>query len=293
MHWAFRAVRIAVSAGLAVGALAGLAQPRRLREYRLHEQEDRSAPFAMTVGPDNTLYTLLPRRDGNWVLSRVKGWWLDRPDEMGIAIEGFSAHDPVASFGQMDLAVTPDGEYLVVVLSAEMRVAPDDPYPMEMVVEAVRLDLFQAVDTERMRSLGIRGNLLGALDRAGRLLVDSSVSTAESGAAAAPYVTWFRVSVPGLKPELMCSYQTGTDPKDAKPLEDACATFAKGEGYASAAELAASLPQAAPPANPAQPPAGIAIPAKDHFQAQTVTVDGKPLTLVVLNGVDMQVYANE
>jgi hypothetical protein len=287
-------VRIALWCGLAMAAVAAAAQAHKVHEYRLHESEDRNAPFAMALGPDNTLYTLLPRRDGNWILSRVKQWWLDRPDELGIVVEGFSARDPIASLGQMDLAFTPDGKYLVAVLSAPLRVAADDAYPMDMIVEVVRLDAFQAIDTEHMRSLGIRGNLIGAMDRAGHLVVDSSIPPgASEDAGTTPYVTWFRVAVPGMKPELMCSYQAGADAKDAKPREDACSAFARTEGYASAAELAASLPHATPPENPAEPPGGIAIPPKDRFQAETVTVDGKPLTLVVLDGVDVEVYATE
>jgi hypothetical protein len=286
-------VQTASSWALALWVLAAGAQTRKIHEYRLHEAEDKSAPFAMTVGPDNTLYTLLPRRDGNWVLSRVDRWWLDHPGELGILIEGFSAHDPVASFGQMSLAVTPDGKYLVALISSALRAAPDEAYPMDMIVEVVRLDNFQAIDTEHMRSLGIRGNLVGALDGAGHLLVDSSIPASGAEAGATPYVTWFRVGLPTLKPELMCSYAAPADAKDTKPMEDACAAFAKAEGYASAAEIAASLPRAAPPENPPQAPAGIAISPKEHYQAQTVTVDGKPLTLVVVGGVDVQVYANE
>jgi hypothetical protein len=286
-------VRVALSCSLVVLALASGAQTRKIRDYRLHESEDRSLPFAMTVGPDNTLYTLVPRRDGNWVLSRVQRWWLDHPDELGIVVEGFSARDPIASFGQMDLAVTPDGKYLITLLSAPLRAAPDDPYPMDMIVEIVRLDSFQAIDTEHARSLGMRGNLLAALDRAGHLLVNSSIPSTGADPTSTPWITWFRVSVPGLKPELMCSYQAPADPKDAKPLEDACSAFARSEGYSSAAEVAANLPRATPPANPAQPLAGIAISPKDHFQTQTVNVDSKPLTLVVLNGVDLQVYESE
>ncbi|HTW47013.1 MAG TPA: hypothetical protein VMD92_03630 [Acidobacteriaceae bacterium] len=286
------ASQIAISAALALCALAAAGQLRRIREYHLHESEDKAAAFAMTLGPDNTLYTLLPRRDGNWILSRIQSWWLDHPDELGIVVEGFSVRDPIASLGQMDLAVTPDGKYLVAVLSAPMRVATNDSYPMDMIVEVVRLDTFQVVDTEHMRSLGMRGNLLGTLDRAGHLLVDSSIPSTGPDAAATPYVTWFRVALPVLKPELMCSYQTA-GPKDTRPLEEACAAFAKTEGYASAAEVAASLPHPTQPANPAQPPPGIAIPPKEHYQAQTVTIDGKPLTLVVLNGVEVEVYAAE
>lgn len=267
------------------------AQSRKIHEYRLHEQEDKNAgPFAMLVGPDNTLYTLIARRDGNWVLSRVRGWWLDRPEEVGILVEGFSARDPVASLGQMDLALTPDGKYIVVLLSAALRTANDDPYPMEMLVDVVRLDTFQSTDTEHMRSLGIRGQLLAAFDRAGHLLVDSSIPP--TGSETAPYVTWFVVGVPGLKAQLMCSYQP-TDGKDVKAAEDACGAFAKAEGYASAADVAAAFPQAAPPGNPAQAPPGVAISPKDHFQFKAVTVEGKAVTLVVVNGVDVQVYANE
>jgi len=275
---------------MGLGAMALSAQSRRIHEYHLHEQEEKNAPFAMLVGPDNTLYTLITRKDGNWVLSRVRGWWMDHPDEVGILVEGFSAHDPIASVGQMDLALTPDGKYIVALLSAPLRVANDDPYPMEMLVDVVRLDTFQSTDTEHMRSLGIRGNLRAEFDRAGHLLVDSSI--APTDASAAPYVTWFQIAVPGLKAQLMCSYQPA-DAKDVKSAEDACGAFAKAEGYASAEEVVASLPQAAPPANPAQPPPGVAISSKDHFQFQAVNVGGQAMTLVVVDGIDVQAYAKE
>jgi len=37
----------------------------------------------------------------------------------------------------------------------------------------------------------------------------------------------------------------------------------------------------------------VAIASKDRFQTREVTVDGKKLTLVVVNGVNIEVYAAE
>jgi hypothetical protein len=288
-------IRMVLSCGMALAALAAGAQARKIHEYRLHEPEDRGSPFAMTVGPDHTLYTLVPRHDGNWVLSEVQGWWLDHPDEHGILVEGFSSRDPVAAPGQMDLAVTPDGKFLVAVLSASMRVAADDPYPVDMIVEVTRLDHFEVMNTEHLRGLGIRGNLQAALDRTGHLLVSSSVPAADENGAQAPYVTWFRLTPPELKADLLCSYQAPADAKNAQPIEDACSGPARTEGYASAAEILALFPQKSAPGSPSAPPppppSGVSVSSKDRFQAATVTIDGKPLTVVVLNGIDVQVYA--
>lgn len=272
-----------VAVALALGALGARAQAHRVYEYRLHEQEERGAPFGMTVGPDRTLYTIIPRRDGNWVLSRVKDWWQAKPDELGILVEGFSKNQPVADFGPMRLAVTPDGQNLVVILSAEMRVAADDPYPTDMIVEVVRLQDFTVVDTEHMRGMGIRGRLRGGLDRAGHLVVRSEIPSAEAGGS--PFTTWFAVSVPQVKAQLVCSYQGGDQPG----MESSCGDFAKKEGYGSASELASAV-WPAPPTAPLAVPAGVSVAAKDRWQTATVTVQSKPLTLVVINGVQLQVY---
>ncbi|HEY6446766.1 MAG TPA: hypothetical protein VIY53_09925 [Acidobacteriaceae bacterium] len=273
---------------LTFSAVAAEAQTRKIHEYKLHEQEDRGAPFGMAVGPDHTVYTILPRRDGNWILSEVQGWWQEKPHEIGIVVEGIAARDEVSAPGQMDLAVTPDGRFLVTILTAGLRVGANDPYPMEMIVEVVRLDNFTVVQTQHMRGLGLRGNLAGGLDGAGHLLVSSSLPGGGDDATSAPYVSWLEVSLPEMKPQLECSYQAGADAKDPQPMEEACADFAKKDGYASAAELIA---QVWPQTKAAEAPPGVAIAAKDRFDARTVTVDGKALTVVVINGVEVQVYA--
>lgn len=286
MHPARLGIQAALALGLLVAAAAG-GQARKVHEYRLHEQEDRGARFAMAVGPDHTVYTLIPRRDGNWILSQVKNWWQDKPAELGIAIEGFPAHDPVSNWDQMTLAVTPDGQYLITMVSADLRVAPDDPYPTDMIVVVVRLADFSVLDTEHMRALGMRGRLHGGLDRVGRVLVRSEIA-AQGGESSAPFDTWFAVSVLEMKPQLACSYDAG----DAPGMESSCSDFAKKEGYASAAELAQAV-WPSPPATPPALPSGASIAQKDRWQTAGVTIDGKPLTLVVVNGVNLEVFAAE
>lgn len=285
MKSGFRAVWGAAIGGLAVTALAAGAQARKVHDYRLHEIEDRGAPFSMLVGPDHTVYTLLPRRDGQWILSEVKDWWQDKPMELGIVVEGFSSRDAVSAPGQMDLALTPDGQYLVTLLSARMRVTPDDPYPMDMLVEVVRLDKFEVVMTEHMRSLGIRGQLHGGMDSGGQLLVNSEVAAVDENGATKPWNSWFAVTVPAMKAHLACSYERA----DPAAMETACGSFAKTEGYGSAADLNGKIWPGAPTAVPVAP-AGVTIASKDRFASQTVDVDGKPLSLVVVNGVDVQAY---
>ena len=281
MHPAKLGFRAALALALAV-SVAG-AQARKINEYRLHEQEDRGARFAMALGPDHTVYTLIARRDGNWILSEVKDWWRDKPTELGIAVQGFSAHDPVGNWDQMDLAVTPDGQYLVTILSAELRVPPDDAYPTDLMVELVRLSDFSVADTEHMRALGMRGHLLGGLDRASRLLVRSEITP--QGGGSVPFETVFAVTVPEMKAQLACSYESG----DAPGMESSCGDFAKKEGYASAADLAQTVWHTAP-APPQTLPAGVSLSPKDRWQAATVSIDGKPLTLLVINGVNLEVF---
>ena len=284
-------MRAATALGVMLAAAAAGAQAHKVHEYRLHEQEERGAPFGMTVGPDHTLYTIIPRRDGNWVLSEVKNWWQSKPEEVGILVEGFSSREAVARIGQMTLAVTPDAQTLVSILSAEMQVAPSDPYPTEMVVEALRLQDFSVVNTQRMRGLGMRGDLQGGLDRDGHLLVRSEI--ASPGGSGSAFATWFSLAVPELKAQLVCSYESGNQQAgDPQGIESACGEFVKKEGYASAADLAAAVWPAAPAAAP-QLPAGVSVGAKDHWQAAEVTIDGKPLTVVMINGVQLQVYAQQ
>jgi hypothetical protein len=186
----------------------------------------------------------------------------------------------------MDLALTPDGQYLVTLLSARMRVTPDDPYPMDMLVEVVRLDKFEVVMTEHMRSLGIRGQLHGGMDSGGQLLVNSEVAAVDENGATKPWNSWFAVTLPAMKAHLACSYERA----DPAAMETACGSFAKTEGYGSAADLNGKIWPGAPTAVPVAP-AGVTIASKDRFASQTVDVDGKPLSLVVVNGVDVQAYA--
>jgi hypothetical protein len=272
-------------------ASAAAAQQHKIHEYKLHEPLDQGAPFAVLIGPDHTAYTLVPRRDGNWILSQVQQWWQEKPVEVGILVEGFSSHDSLSAPPQMDLRLTPDGKFLVTILSADMRVPPGDPYPMDMIVEVVRLDTFAVVNTEQMRSLGLRGQMTGFLDHDGQLVVRSAVAPSEPTAGTTPYITWFRMSVPELKPELMCSFQW-PETANTEEIETACGSFAKKEGAASAQEFdRSSLHPAAPP--PPVAPDGLTLSPKDRFQSKTVTIDGKPLTLVVLNGIDLQVFAEK
>jgi hypothetical protein len=285
-----------VQAGCAVVLSLGLAslavaEQHKVHEYKLHEPLDQGAPFALLVGPDHAAYTLIPRRDGNWILSQVQQWWQEKPVEVGILVEGFSSHDAVAAAPQMNLAITPDGKYLVTTLSAPMRVAPGDPYPMDMIVEVIRLDTFAVVNTEHMRSLGLRGLMTGFLDHDGKLVVRSAVAPEQPTAGATPYITWFRISVPELKPELMCSFQW-PDAANSPEMETACGAFAKTEGAASAEEFDRASQHAVPPAAPVAPD-GLVYSPKDRFQTATFTSDGKPITLVVLNGIDLQVFADK
>lgn len=284
MHPAKLILPAALALCLAGSAPAG-AQSHKIREYRLHEQEDRGAPFAMTVGPDNTLYTLIPRRDGNWILSEVKNWWQEKPAELGIPVEGFAAREPVTSWDQMQLAVTPDGQFLIAILSADLRVLPDDPYPTDTIVEFIRLADFNVLETEHMRALGMRGRLYGGIDRTGHLLIRSEIGS-PGGGNSAPFDTWFAVSVPEMKAQLVCSFNSG----DTPGMESSCSDFAKKEGYPSSVDLARSV-WPPPPATPPPLPAGLTIPPKDRWQTAMVTIDGKPATLVVVNGVNLQVFA--
>ncbi|HEX4004771.1 MAG TPA: hypothetical protein VHX60_01225 [Acidobacteriaceae bacterium] len=294
MKRAKRALRTSIELGclfvLLLSAFPALAQQRKVREYKLHEPEDRGAPFSLMLGPDHTAYILQPRRDGNWILSEVRGWWQDHPSERGIAVEGFSARDAVNTIHQMDIALTPDGRDLLTILSATLRVAPDDPNPMEMLVELIPLDSFQVTATQHMRSLGMRGNLRAVLDPAGQLLVSSAVPPAEPTAGDAPYVTWFQVALPDMKAHLMCSFQASAqgaaDPKDEQA---ACGASLSQTGYAALPDIDKALQLAQPP-EPPTPPA-VEVTAKDRVHTAAAAIDGKAFTLVVVNGVILQIFS--
>jgi hypothetical protein len=70
--WCFQA-GCGVALSLALACVAG-AEQHKIHEYKLHEPLDQGAPFALLVGPDHAAYTLIPRRDGNWILSQVQQW---------------------------------------------------------------------------------------------------------------------------------------------------------------------------------------------------------------------------
>jgi hypothetical protein len=284
------AIDLGLGLALLLSALPAGPQQRKVHEYKLHEIEDRGAPFTVMLGPDHTVYILQPRRDGNWILSEVHGWWQDKPVERGILVEGFSARDAINTMNQMDMALTPDGRYVLTILSASLRVAPDDPYPMDMIVELVPLDSFEVATTEHMRSLGMRGNLRAVLDPAGQLLVSSTVPPSGPGAEDAPYFTWFRVSVPEMKAQLMCSFQGA---KEAQTAEAACDSSVPQTGFASLTDLDKAFQLIDQPEPPVPTPPEVAVTPKDRVHTLAATVDGKALTLVVVNAVDLQVFANQ
>jgi len=129
------------------------------------------------------------------------------------------------------------------------------------------------------------------LDHDGKLVVRSAVAPEQPTAGATPYITWFRISVPDLKPELMCSFQW-PDAANSQEMETACGAFAKTEGATSAQEFDRTTQHVAPPQAPVAPD-NFTYSPKDRIQTTTVTIDRKPLTLVVLNGIDLQVFAEK
>ncbi len=160
-----------------------------MRRYQLREPHDKGVRFATAVTPEQDLLSLVPNREGTWRLTRVRGWFSERPSEQTINVPGIAAPKdppktaPRLTLLQMRLIVAPDGGFAVAIASGIWRngagAATDND-----VVSVVDLHTFSVAKTTQGPPLaqelpsGSPGHLRGdgatrteyALDRAGHLV---------------------------------------------------------------------------------------------------------------------------
>lgn len=228
---------------LVLTAVSASGQLTKLRDYQLHQREDRGVVFSAALTQDNTLITLVARNNGDWLLSRVGKWWEEDPQEQQIHIAAFSRRDHLDGPLQMKLLLTPDGQNLVVLISATMKVPQGDPYTNEMIISMVRLDPFRVIATAHSKMLGMKGYLDGFLDRHGRVIVDSSLPEKAENGSTIVQRTYYGFATSDLHIVSTCGYISQTNALPSKPtstanhLEKNCSRFAAEGGFSSAVEM--------------------------------------------------------
>src|SRR5579863_1711026 len=63
----------------------------QVRSYQLREPHDRKVRFATAVTPEQDLLSFVPKANGVWRLTRVRGWLSEKPFEQTIDIPGIAA----------------------------------------------------------------------------------------------------------------------------------------------------------------------------------------------------------
>jgi hypothetical protein len=123
-----------------------------VRHYQFHEPHDKGVLFSMAVTPEQDVLSLVPNRKGTWHLTRVRGWFGEKPSEQTIDVPGIAVpKDPPntarrLTFLQTKLIVTPDGGFAIAIASGIWRnragVATDDD-----VVSVIDLHTFNVAKT--------------------------------------------------------------------------------------------------------------------------------------------------
>jgi len=129
-----------------VGLPYANAAVKQVRDYRLHQPRDRRIHFAMAITPGQDVLSFVAAADGNWRLSRVRGWLNREPIEQTILVPGLSLGNPKQWLGPLspELHVTADGRYVVCAAYSVRR--PSDGGDAE-VLSVVDLREFKVLTT--------------------------------------------------------------------------------------------------------------------------------------------------
>jgi hypothetical protein len=81
-----------------VTALSLVAAPLRaevihVRDYSSHEPRDRGVVFTLAVTQDQDVLSFVAKLDGNWRLTRIRGWLEKKPAEQTIDVPGWTKTD--------------------------------------------------------------------------------------------------------------------------------------------------------------------------------------------------------
>lgn len=162
-----------------------------VRHYQCHEPHEKGVLFSMAVTPEQDMLSLVPRRGATWRLTRVRGWFSQKPSEQTIDVPGIAVpKDPPKTASRLEslwmkLLITPDGGFAIAIASGIWRnsagVVTDDD-----IVSVIDLHAFSVAKTAQGPPLaqefpgGSPGHLGGdgatrtreyALDRAGHLVI--------------------------------------------------------------------------------------------------------------------------
>jgi hypothetical protein len=91
-----------------------------VRDYQSPEPTDQNVLFAFAVTPGQDAISLVPKRDGKWRLTRIRGWFEKNPRAQTIDVPGWQIQKTPSPNVQevleniaVGLFVTPDGKYAV------------------------------------------------------------------------------------------------------------------------------------------------------------------------------------
>lgn len=165
---------IAAALALSVCSSAGVVH---LRDYDAHEPKDRGVLFAMAIAPNSDVVSFVPKGDGKWRLTRIRGWAEPSPTDQTIDVPGWtwkkgSSGNP--EFAYAEVFVTADGKYAVCAAHASWMNAGSFS-TLDDLVSLVDLSSFTVVKTIRASDLGPEIWEL-SLDPAGNVVLQAQTS---------------------------------------------------------------------------------------------------------------------
>lgn len=232
--------RILLPALVALATVQSHGQLTKIRDYALHQQEDRGVLFGTALTEDHSLLTVVAHEDGEWPLTKVSKWWDEHPEEEQIRLRAFSKKDRLSGPLEIRLLPTPDGQFAVLLISAGMKVLNADHHSDQMFAYVVRLNPFQVIASAQSKELGIDGILSGFLDPNGDPVVIASIYPAVQSENVQVLHTYYRLAIPRLHVSTSCSYslpQNSNTEATAAILEKNCSEFARAGGFSSAVDM--------------------------------------------------------
>src|ERR1700727_1254686 len=93
MRSSITAFRVLLAAFVALATTQSHGQLTKIRDYALHQQEDRGVLFGTALTEDHSLLTVVAHEDGEWPLTKVSEWWDEHTEEEQIRLRAFSKKD--------------------------------------------------------------------------------------------------------------------------------------------------------------------------------------------------------
>jgi hypothetical protein len=145
---------------------------KQVYDYRLHQPRDRRIHFAVAITPDQDVLSFVVAADGNWRLSRVRGWLDQEPLEQTILVPGLSLANPkqwISPFSA-ELHVTADGQYVVCVAYSFRRPSDGGDAEVLSIVDLREFKVLTAIHASDLPWFAGRGVSV-QFDKVGRVVL--------------------------------------------------------------------------------------------------------------------------